>query len=308
MTCGVFPSQAHPLLIKGMRTAMGTFVTITVASPDRESARNGMRLAFQEIERVAGLMSVHKADSEISRLNSCGFLADASPDTRAVIQRAVHFSVLSAGAFDTTILPVLKLWESGAKQEAVPTEEELKRTLELVGSRKISVQGCRVSFARQGMGITLAGIAKGYAVDRAIEVLSENHIKHALVNGGGDIRALGGKTDDLPWEIGVLDPRGKTGCLIRMPLIDKAVATSGAYRRPFNDLLDARSGKPARELTSTTIVTDRAMDADVLATAFHVLGPADGVDLLRKVGGGQAFYVTKDGDFRQERIERSSGS
>jgi FAD:protein FMN transferase len=300
-------------VVKGMRPAMGTFVTVIVVSPDRELARNAVILAFREIERVATLMSVHEADSEVGRLNRYGFLDHASVDTRAVIRRALHFSALSGGAFDVTILPVLKLWEDRAAQKAVPTDAQLERTLELVGYERIAIAGSRVSFAEQGMGITLAGIAKGYAIDRAIQVLEKNHIEHALVNGGGDIRALGGKTDDRPWEVGVLDPSGKSGYLSRVPLIDGAVATSGAYRRPFNDLLDPRTGKPARQLVSTTVFADTAMDADALATAFHVLGPADGLDLLRRAGGAQVSHVATDGRFRRpdaahERAERRSDS
>lgn len=302
------PSQDHPLLIKGMRPVMGTFVTVKVACHDRELASSAILLAFHEIERVADLMSAHRADSEVGRLNAQGFLDDASPEILAVIERAIHFSALSGGAFDITMLPILRLWESRAKQETVPTDEELERALELVGHRRISVEGGHVSFVRQGMAITLAGIAKGYAVDRAVEVLRKNRIEHALVNGGGDIRALGGKTDDQPWEVGVLDPRSKSGFLTRIPLRDQAVATSGAYRRPFNDLVDPRSGKPAQELISTTIITDRAMDADVLATAFHVLGPVDGADLLGTAGGARALYVTQDGRFHQVQVERSSAS
>lgn len=305
---GVSPSQVRPLLIKGMRPVMGTFVTVVVADADRESATNAVVLAFEEIERVAGLMNVHDPSSEVGRLNRRGCLDDPSADTRTVIERAVHFSMLSGGAFDATILPVLRLWDDRAQCKALPTDDELQRELDHVGYWNLSTQGHRVSFTRPGMGLTLAGIAKGYAVDRAIEVLRENQIEHVLVNGGGDIRALGGKTDGQPWNVGVFDPSVKPGRLAKMPLVDSAVATSGAYRRPFNDLLDARSGKPARTLISTTVVTDRAMDADVLATAFHVLGPEEGLDLLETAGAERAVYVTNDGRSRQEWLRRSGAS
>ncbi|MEW6663626.1 MAG: FAD:protein FMN transferase [Thermodesulfobacteriota bacterium] len=276
---------------------MGTFVTVIVVCPDPEQAKHSVDMAFREIQRVADLMNVRKADSEVSQLNRNGFHDHLSSDTRTVIQRANYFSELSGGAFDLTVLPLLSLWENHAARHSVPNEEELSRALELVDYRNIKIHDKHVSFAKEGMGITLAGIAKGYAVDRAIEVLRQNGIRRALVNGGGDIRTLGRKTDNQPWDIGLLDPRSKSAFLTRIQLSGQAIATSGAYRRSLNDLLDPRSGKPARDVISSTIVTGRAMDADVLATAFLVLGSTDGMALLNRFGGAEALYVTKEGYF-----------
>jgi thiamine biosynthesis lipoprotein len=158
--------------------------------------------------------------------------------------------------------------------------------------------GNTIKFNKKDMGITLAGIAKGYAVDRAIETLKKNHIKHALVNGGGDIRALGGKTDDLPWKVGLRHPFNKSKIMATVELKNRAIATSGAYQRLYNDLIHSKDGRPAQEIVSSTIITEKTIDADVLATAFFILGSRKGMKLLDKFKGcTRALYMNNEGHF-----------
>lgn len=292
-------AQKPPFRARGTREVMGTFVTVIVVCPDPEQAKWAVDLAFGEISKIADLMSVHKPGSEVSELNRDGFREDVSFDTRFVIQRANYFSEISDGAFDITVLPVLKVWESHAAKQTLPLESELKEKLQAVGYSNVIVEGNRVSFGKKGMGITLAGAAKGYAVDRAIEILRRNGIGHALVDGGGDIRTLGGRTDEAPWKIGLPDPLNKRGRVECIALRDQAVATSGTQRRAFNDLLDPRSGRPAAKLLNSTVMAETALDADVLATAFFVLGAGkrEGMRLLERFGGAQAFYTTGEGRF-----------
>jgi len=284
-----------PCATKGMCAVMGTFVTITVVSSEPDQAKRAIRLAFREIFRINSLMSVHRVDSEVSQLNKNGFHDHLTADTSYVIQRALYFSELTDGAFDVTILPVLELWENYAAGKECPPEAELIHRLTHVGYRNVEIEGRRIRFLREGMRLTLAGVAKGYAVDRAAEILVQNHIRHALVNGGGDIRAVGGKTDDTPWRIGLRDPLKKAGLLTTVELKDQAIATSGTYQRRCNDLLNPREGRPAREILSTTIITEKTTDADALATAFLVLGGRKGRHLLERFGEARALYVTGEG-------------
>ena len=136
-----------------------------------------MGLAFKEIFRINDLMSLYRKESEVSWLNKEGFHKNMSLDTLSVIQRANHFSCLTEGAFDITLLPVLRMWEDCANKNRLPGDRELRKRLDRVGYGNISIKGREIRFLKKDMGITLAGVAKGYAVDKAIEILKKNRIR-----------------------------------------------------------------------------------------------------------------------------------
>ncbi len=285
--------MAH--LVKDVQRALGTFVTITLLHPDRNRGISAMRAAFDEIHRIHRLMNAHEQSSEVGALNREGYYEGVSDDTRRVIQRANSFSEQLEGAFDITVLPLLKLWEESVCKERMPTDSEIDERLELVNYRNISIEGRNIRFKKGGMGITLAGVAKGYAVDKAIEALRRFDIEHALVNAGGDIRVIGGKGEKIPWRIGIRDPGNKTRIIKAVELCDQAIATSGTYRRSFNDILDPRAGRPAQGVLSSTVIAGTAMDADMLATCMFILEAERGVALIGKMEGVKAFVIRSDG-------------
>jgi thiamine biosynthesis lipoprotein len=256
---------------------------------------NALRDAFMEIRRIQDLMSVHRSESEVGILNRNGFCDDVSQETKFVIQRANGFSERSHGVFDITVLPLLALWEERAREGQVPTQGEIRERLDLVDYREVVLDDRRIRFGRPGMGITLSGVAKGYAVDRSIETLRRAGIRHGLVNAGGDIRALGGRTDGRPWKIGIRDPRSRGRTVTTVDLADGAVATSGTYQRPFNDILHPRTGRPVQGVLSATVTAETAMDADMLATCFLVSGGKERFELPEGLGEAKAFVIRGDG-------------
>lgn len=282
-------------VIKDVQNALGTFVTITIVHPNVDEGISALRAAFDEIYRIHDLMSVHKQSSEVGILNRKGYYEGVSDDTKYVIERANYFSDLSDGIFDITVLPILRLWEENARTSKVPTDAEISERLELVNYRNVIIQEENISFRKAGMGITLAGVAKGYAVDKAIEALSQGNIRHALVNAGGDIRLIGGKTETIPWKIAIRDPRNKTRIVTTVDLYDQAIATSGTYQRSFNDIINPKVGRPAQGVLSSTIVAKKAIDADMLATCLFVLGAEKGIELLGRLDGVKALVITSDG-------------
>ena len=284
-----------PHIVKGVRNVMGTFVTITIVHPNLDEAKSALLAAFDEIYRINDLMSIHKESSEVSTLNREGFCKGVSTDTKYVIQRANYFSELSDGTFDITILPVLKLWEERARTSKVPTDAEIGETAGLVNYRNIVIEDSTIGFGKAGMGITLAGVAKGYAVDKAIETLSQRNIRHALVNGGGDIRVIGGKTEANPWKIAIRDPQNKKRLSTTVELHEQAIATSGTYQRFFNDIIDPKIGRPAQGVLSSTVITEKAIDADILATCILILGAEKGRELLQRLEGVRALVIKSDG-------------
>jgi thiamine biosynthesis lipoprotein len=145
------------------------------------------------------------------------------------------------------------------------------------------------------MGISLGGIAKGYAVDIAVKTLSENGIKSALVDAGGDIRVIGNRPDGTPWQIGLGDPKSAKKITSVIGITDLAVATSGTYRRGIEDIIDPHTGEAAPYVMRSTVIARDAIDADALATSIYVMGPRKGMDLTEGLDGIAALIVTKDG-------------
>jgi thiamine biosynthesis lipoprotein len=282
-------------IIKDVHNVLGTLVTITIVHPDVNEGISAVHAAFDEVHRIHNLMNVHHQSSEVGLLNSEGYYEGVSDDTRHVIQRANSFSELFEGAFDITVLPVLELWKEGISKSKIPTDAEIGQRLELVNYKNILIEDKNISFRKRGMGITLAGAAKGYAVDKAIEALNRCHVRHALVNAGGDIRVIGGKDENIPWRIAIRDPRNETRIVTAIELYDQAIATSGCYRRVFNDIINPKVGRPAQGVLSSTVIAKTAMDADVLATCMFVLGAEKGKKLSGALDGVKAFVIGNDG-------------
>jgi len=282
-------------IIKDVQRALGTFVTVTVIHPDVSEGVSAVRAAFDEVHRIHGLMDVHNQGSEVGILNREGYYEGVSNDTRHVIQRANEFSELMEGTFDITILPVLKLWEENVSKSKIPMDSEINQRLELVDYRNIIIKDQSISFKKPGMGITLAGVAKGYAVDKAIGAIVECNIRHALVNAGGDIRVMGGKGENIPWRVGIRDPRNKTRIINAVELYDQAIATSGTYNRSFNDIINPKVGRPAQGVLSSTVIAKTAMDADMLATCMFILEAEKCIEVIGKFNGVKAFVIRTDG-------------
>lgn len=265
---------------------MGTTVEIKVWSFDETTAKKSISAAFNEITRVENIFSVYKPESEISQLNKNGS-AIMSDEAVQLIKKSVYFSEISNGAFDITIMPIIELWKTAKKNGKLPTAEKITKVRQLVGSKNISIdeQNRKINFIKKGMKIDLGGIAKGYAVDKAVEILKKNRIKAGMINAGGDIRCFGPKV----WKIALQNPRNKNDFITVLRISDKAVTTSGDYERYFeidkmkiSHIIDPLSGYPADKSISATIISDTATDADALATASFVLGAEKMIELYKK--------------------------
>lgn len=277
------------------REQMGTLVSITVIDENGPSAAAA---AFDEIERVESLMSTYIEHSEISRLNREGTV-EASPDCLRVLERAGYFNRLSGGAFDITMKPLLDLYgASFDSTDQPPSAAAIEKALTLVSGGRMKIEGNTVKLA-EGSSITLDGIAKGYAIDRAVAVLMEHGVEHALVDAGGDVRVVGDKCGS-PWKVAMQDPRDPANHLAVIRLDNNSVATSGDYRRYFepsmkhHHIIDPRTGYSAGELISVSVVAETAMDADALATSIFVMGAARGMALAESLEGVEALVVTSD--------------
>lgn len=282
------------------RLQLGTMVTLTVVHPDREGARRLVDAAFSEIDRLEGVLSRHRPDTPVARLNREGVVEAPPPELLEVIRRSLEVAALSRGAFDPTAAPLVELHASRfAATGAPPAEPEVESVLQRVGYQALEVAADRIAFLRPGMALTLDGIAKGYVVDRTVDLLRGRGVEHVLVEAGGDLLATAPAWGSGPWEVAVRDPRDASALLGVLRPGERGVATSGDYVQAFtrdyrfHHIVDPRTGRPPVETSAVTVVAATAMDADALSTAAMVLGPAEGLHLLEAVEGVEGLIVTK---------------
>lgn len=292
------------------RMLMDTSVTITVVDNNEVHAYNSIEDAFMKMERSSNLLDSYNSSSEIYILNEHKEIQNASDDLIYVIERGIYYSHISDGAFDITIKPVLDLWASKFgpdKPNIPPSEKEINNTLSLVNSSNITINDNTIIIGKK-MGITLGGIAKGYAVDRAIVSLQENGIDNGFVNAGGDGRYIGEKPDGQEWSIGLQDPDKKKEPITTISARNISVATSGNYERYYNKsasvshIADPRTGYPVSNLISATIIAPTAMEADALATTVFVMKEEKGLEMIEKLEGVECLLINSE-----KEIIRSSG-
>jgi len=279
------------------RDMMDTFVTITVYS-DEKTGEEAIGAAFARMEEIERIASIFDEQAEAFQLNRDGRLDAASDDLLKLITMSIDYNRVTDGAFDITVQPLLDLWAGGLwKESAEVQQSRIDETMELVGSDKIGIEGNKIYFTVEGMKITLGGIAKGYAVDEALEVLSSMGIKHALVNAGGDMATLGPKPDQEPWNIALANPDDTSQCLASFNVSDKAVCTSGNYERYFNPektvahIINPKTGYSAQECISVTIIAENCTQADALATGVFVIGPENGMRLVESLDDVECLIV-----------------
>lgn len=296
-------------MYKKSSDVMDTRVEITVVSKSETEAERAIDAAFAEIGKLEQLLSFWTEDSEIALIyeNAGKSPVKVSPETFDVIKKAIHVSVKTGGAFDPTVGPVIRLWDFREKKK--PEKAALKNALKLVdyNAMGLNAESSTVFLGRKGMSFDTGGIAKGYAADRAVDVLKKMGIKAGLVSVAGDIKAFGLKLDEeggrAPWRVGIRDPRSnnRDKLIATIELRDEAISTSGDYERFFiedgvryHHILDPKTGYPARGCMSVTVIAKDAVMTDGFSTGIFVLGPEKGIALLEELGY-EGVIISADG-------------
>ncbi|MDO9462959.1 MAG: FAD:protein FMN transferase [Deltaproteobacteria bacterium] len=305
----VWPTSSEAKLSNGLNQVsrtlplMGTFVNITVLHPSQDKTVEAVEKGFSRMEELVKVFDRYSNSTPVSWLNHKGQLKDVCPDLALVMSKAAYFHFLSQGSFDVTIQPLVDLYkEAFARTGHAPSSEKVKEKLALVDADNIQFNKQGISFLKEGMGITLDGIAKGYIVDEAANTLKKIGIQYALINAGGDIRAIGGNGPNKSWKIGITDPRKQKPYLQTIALNNGAVATSGNYEvyfdreKLYHHIIDTHTGRSPRDMASVSITAPTVMEADALSTTVFVEGIEKGMQLVETLPNVEAMVIIASGN------------
>lgn len=293
---------AAPQRIRWTGTAMGAQASITLYHSDPIAAQALIAACVAEISRVEGLFSLFRRDSVLVRLNRDGRVDGAPPDFIDLVRRARAVSEISDGAFDVTVQPLWDLYaghfaKPGADPNG-PADAAIAAATSRIDYRKVAFDTSRIELPK-GMGITLDGIARGYATDKVTALLRSRGMTNVLVQLD-KAGAIGPHADGQPWRIGIADPKSPDKSLGEIALVDKAVGSSGGYGTVFDPagrfthLFVPSTGRSAHYNAQVTVVTETALAADALSTTLSVVPRDKAPAIMKATGGATAYFVDYD--------------
>lgn len=282
---------------------MGTQVSVYLWHDDEVIGQDAVNAVFREVARIDQLMSTYIADSKMSEINrnAAEGPVEAGEELFRLITRSLDISLLTRGAFDITFESVGQHYDF--REGRRPDQETISAELPRLNYRLVEanpVDGT-IHFLAEGVRINLGGIAKGYTVERGIEILRGFGVAHARVTAGGDTRLLGDRRGE-PWMVGVQDPRDNEKVAVTIPLENEAISTSGDYQRFFieggeryHHIIEPSTGQPASEVRSVTIIGPDAVLTDALSTSVFVMGVDQGLRLIATLPDYEGIVIDKDG-------------
>jgi thiamine biosynthesis lipoprotein len=261
--------------VRRERTLMQTSVAVTCLAGDLDAARTAIEAAFTRMAATAAILTRFEPSSALSQLNRDGHLAQPPAELREVLRHALALSARTEGAFDISVLPVLRYLEALRKPVALTAREreDMAGRDHLIGYRDIALDTHGVRLLRPGMALTLDGIAKGYVVDQGIAALRAQGIEYALIDAGGDIQSICGADPQRHWNVGIVDPHNIGEVAAVVQLRNTALSTSGNYRvfysadRRLFHIINPHTGYSPQGYASVTVMADRSVLADGLSTA-----------------------------------------
>ncbi len=306
-------SRQTDVTVKRTLKLMGTRFEITVVAPNEEIGYINIDEAVSEIERVEKLISSWDKDSETTLINKNAGIKPVKVNRELLnlIERSIKISEITDGAFDITYASMDNIWKFDGTMDKVPTEAEIKNSVSKVGFKKIQLdaENQTVYLPEKGMKIGFGAIGKGYAADRAKELLVSKDVKGGIINASGDLTTWGTKVTGEKWLVGIANPLSKDKVFSWLPIIESSVATSGNYEKyieldgkRYSHIIDPRTGYPTRGINSVSIFAKQAELCDALATAVFTMGRDVGLHMINQIDGVEAVVVDSE-----NKVHKSSG-
>ena len=297
------PARSSRVAAERRLSVMGTWLSLRVEGSDRASALDASETAVSEIERVETLLSTWRRGGPLDRLNRAAPAEEVpvGSEVAGLLESVLAWRTRTGTAFDPTVLPLVSVWDLRGKGR-VPASNEISRALDAIGPGRFFVDASR-GVARRldaAAGIDEGAWGKGYALDRAAAALRKRGVARATLDLGGQVLVLGRA------RIAIADPRDRARVAASVEFADGSVSTSGNSERALDvggrrvgHLLDPRTGSPAPDFGSATVAADSAFVADILSTAFFVLGPEEGIALSERLASEglahQALFLVVTG-------------
>lgn len=303
--CGSVRSSELPVVVKRTQMQMGTLVSITAVAPTREIAQAAIEAGFHEIKRLEQMLSTWIATSELSLVNAAAghHPVAIGPETLELVVRSLEIAALTEGGFNIAVGPAVEAWSVTERQQ-IPSQGELQALEPLVDWSTIQVdrKARTILLPKPGMRIDVGGIGKGYAADRAVDVMRRAGAQGGVVALSGDIKVFG----DLPgmkgFPVGIRHPRQEGALIATIDLKNEAISTAGDYERYFEQdgiryhhILDPHTLEPARKCQSVTVIAVEGIVADGLDTGIFVLGPERGMALVERLPDVEAVIIDDRG-------------
>ena len=284
---------------------MGSDFEITVVENNISNANYFIDLAIKEISRIESLISSWDKNSQTSLINNSAGIRPVQVDKELfeLISRSIKISALTQGAFDISYAPMDKLWYFDKEMEKLPTAQQIAQSVSKVGYENIIINEKKrtVFLNKKGMKIGFGAIGKGYAADKAKDILIQNDVKSGIINASGDLTAWGQKPSGDDWMVAVVNPLNKNKVFSWLPIKNSSIVTSGNYEKfitvdgkSYSHIIDPRTGYPSEGILSVTIISQKAELADALATSVFVLGTDIGIDMINQLKNVECIIINSD--------------
>ncbi|RDY60901.1 FAD:protein FMN transferase [Flagellimonas nanhaiensis] len=305
--------EKRDVTVKRTLKLMGTRFEITVVAPNEEIGYINIDEAVWEIKRIEKLISSWDENSETSLINKNAGISPVkvSPELYDLIERAKKISEITDGAFDISYASMDNIWKFDGTMQRRPLETEIKQSVAKVGHERIILdpKSKTVFLSEAGMRIGFGAIGKGYAADRAKELLVSKQVRGGIINASGDLTTWGTKTTGERWLVGIANPLSKDKVFSWLPVVESSVATSGNYEKyivlngeKYSHIIDPRTGYPTKGVNSVSVFAKHAELCDALATAIFIMGKDSGIHLVNQIDGVEVVVVDSD-----NKIHKSSG-
>jgi FAD:protein FMN transferase len=281
---------------------MGSSFSFTAITETDSLAGIAVRSAVNEVVRIESLISSWNPNSQTSAINNNAGIRSTkvSFELYELIRRSKKISMLSNGYFDISYASMDRIWDFSEPKSQLPDEEKILASVSKVDFNKIQLNtnDTSVFLLEKGMKIGFGAIGKGYAAEQAKKIMIAHDARSGVVNAGGDLVAWGKKSNESNWNVGIQDPSDREKITMWVPAINTAVVTSGNYERfieidgkEYCHIINPKTGWPARNLKSVTVICNNAELADALATTVFVLGTTNGMLLINKLENVECIII-----------------
>lgn len=285
---------------------MGSRFEITVTAENPEKANQYIDTAVSEIQRIERLISSWDPASQTSEINRNAGIKPVvvDPELYNLISRALKISEITDGAFDISYASMDKIWKFDGSMRSMPSEEAIRNSVSKVGYQNIILdpEDHSVFLKKEGMKIGFGAIGKGYAADRAKDLLRSQGVTAGIINASGDMNTWGTQPNGDTWKVAITNPLNKEHAFALLPLEDRAVVTSGDYEKfvkfngvRYSHIINPKTGYPATGIISATVFAPKAELADALATSVFVMGIETGIDRINQLPGIDCIIVDTNG-------------